>query len=173
MELFCAIDSNIGCSFDSCFSIKNNLEFDYCIVLAFEVAIELFYCENIEEYKLIYKITKLFESIIKFSEIYQSNLLESLIQIKNKLPQLDTNSEKIIHWWENGDLVLEDFRDWIVEHRNIGNQEEIIEEELKVILRYYQTNKLLIDCLNQSKVSPEVRAVIEDNLFLPLDSSPS
>ncbi|MEH2026847.1 NACHT C-terminal helical domain 2-containing protein [Nostoc sp.] len=137
------------------------------------MAIELFYCENIEEYKLIYKITKLFESIITFSEIYQSNLLESLIQLKKKLLQLDTNSEKIIHWCENGDLVLEDFRDWIVEHRNIGNQEWIMDKELEVILRYYQTNKLLIDCLNQSQVSLEVRALLEDNLFLPLDSSPS
>ncbi|MBH8566795.1 NACHT domain-containing protein [Nostoc sp. CENA67] len=174
MELVCAIDSNIRRSFDSCFSIKDKIELDYCIVLAFEIAIELFDCENIEEYKLIYKITKLFESIITFSEICQSNLLESLIQLKNKLPQLDTNSEKIIKLWENEDFEwFEDFRDWIVEHRNIGNQEWIMEEELEVILRYYQTNKLLIDCLNQSQVSPEVRALIEDNLFLPLDSSSS
>jgi hypothetical protein len=177
MELVSAIDSNIRYSFDSCLSLKTSFEFDYNVVIAFEIAIQLIYGNNIEEYeeyKLIYKITKFFESIITFSEISQYNLLEPLIQLKNKLPQLDTNSENIIHWWENEDCEwLEDFRDWIVEHRNIGNQEWIMEEELEVILRYYQINKLLIDCLNQSKVSPQIRALIEDNLFLPLDSSPS
>jgi hypothetical protein len=45
--------------------------------------------------------------------------------------------------------------------------------DFEVLHNYCLASRLLVDSLNISQVSSEVRAVIEDNLFLPLDSSSS
>lgn len=53
--------------------------------------------------------------------------------------------------------------------RNIGYDWQFSDEQKKLLKRYYDTNKLLVDCLNSDcSVSLEVQQEIEDTLFLPM-----
>jgi hypothetical protein len=80
-----------------------------------------------------------------------------------------------MRWWEeNGHCWLEELRNLIIEHCDMGQEKWFdCHEDLELLQQYYDANKLLVACLNNSKVSPEIRSRIEDNLFMPLDSSPS
>lgn len=100
-----------------------------------------------------------------YEKLFESSIDEDTYKRLNNL----------IHWWgENGYEWLEQLRQLIIQHCNIG--EEVwfdYHEDYEVLRQYHDINKFIIDNLNSDKISPEVRAVIEDNLFLPLDCSPS
>ncbi len=187
-ELATAIDTTI---FSSSFNF--NLSFDIGLISAFDTASQLAYgCGygDIEEEgnihdpetSLIQNLTgELYRHLdvtIHYSTVADNYELMQLLQhLKSKLPSdKDEDLEEVRQWWGwDGEVWLEELRNLIIKHRNIGLEcgFSYDEDELEILQLYYETNKLLIDCLNQSKVSSEVRALIEDNLFLPLDSSPS
>jgi len=77
-------------------------------------------------------------------------------------------------WWKaNGQIWIDNFRDILIKARNIGHNWEFTADQKKVLQQYYDANKLLIDCLKLSKISPESRRSIENSLFLPLSSNKS
>lgn len=56
-------------------------------------------------------------------------------------------------------------------HNNIGSDWQFKKAQQKSLEQYYDTNQLLVDCLNSDcYVSREVRAEIEDTLLLPISS---
>jgi len=81
----------------------------------------------------------------------------------------------LIHWWrDKGYEWVEQLRELIILHCNIGEELWFDDhDDFEVLQQYHDIYKFIIDGLNSGKVSPEVRTLIEDNLFLPLDSSPS
>jgi hypothetical protein len=99
-------------------------------------------------------------------------IIEVSQHLKSKLPDPEDKPDKIMRWWAvQGGAWLEELQDWIVESRQIFPK-YLAEGNLEAAWQYYKLNKLLINCLNSGcNVSPEVRSHIEDNLFLPLDSS--
>ncbi|WP_445301892.1 NACHT C-terminal helical domain 2-containing protein [Microcoleus sp. N9_A1] len=92
-------------------------------------------------------------------------------QLKNYLPV--SNRDIFREWWPNNGLEwTKNLRDVIIHYRNIGQDWQFTEAQKKLLVQYYQANKFLMECLNSGcNVSPAVRSHIEDNLFLPLDSS--
>jgi predicted NACHT family NTPase len=66
---------------------------------------------------------------------------------------------------------IKQLRDMMIKYRNIGHTWLFNKEQIKLLKQYYEANKLLLECLAISNVSVEVRSHIEDNLFLPLNSS--
>ncbi|MEG4442479.1 NACHT domain-containing protein [Microcoleus sp. AT9_B5] len=66
---------------------------------------------------------------------------------------------------------MKQLRDMMIKYRNIGHTWLFNKEQIKLLKQYYEANKLLWECLAISNVSVEVRSHIENNLFLPLDSS--
>lgn len=56
----------------------------------------------------------------------------------------------------------------MIKYRDIGHDWQFSEPQKELLKQYYDANKLLVDCMNNSEASPEVRQEIEDSLFLPI-----
>ncbi|MBD2200720.1 MULTISPECIES: NACHT domain-containing protein [Calothrix] len=99
---------------------------------------------------------------------------QSLQELKELLPDwMDTWEIYYQEWWQaEGQSWIEKMRAASIKYSNIGYDWQFSDKQKKLLKQYYDANNLLLDCLNNGcNVSPEVRALIEDNLFLPLDSS--
>jgi len=100
-----------------------------------------------------------------------SGFNEAIEEFKNELPI--SNREIFREWWLNNGLEwTKNLRDVIIQYRDLGQDWQFTESQKELLVQYYQANKFLMECLNSGcNVSPEVRSHIENNLFLPLDSS--
>jgi predicted NACHT family NTPase len=104
-----------------------------------------------------------------------SHTLDSQLQqkLQNLYIQLSHFISNTLENWEdwsqeNGQVWIEQLRDIMIEHRNIGHDWQFSNEQKELLQQYYDANKLLIDCLNSDcYVSREVRQQIEDALLLP------
>jgi predicted NACHT family NTPase len=95
------------------------------------------------------------------------DLKKSLQQLKDQLPDLSsTKPNDFANWWIVNHWVWHEQLDNIMqEHCNIGH---FLCKKAKNFQKYYEANKLLLDCLNTDcSVSPEIRAEIESTLLLP------
>ncbi|WP_242022596.1 hypothetical protein [Microcoleus sp. FACHB-831] len=96
-------------------------------------------------------------------------LQEALRKLKAQLPDLLKDKENFEQWWQaNGQAWTEQLRAVMIEHRNIGHDWQFSKEQKELLQKYYDANKLLVDCMNSSEVSDEVRQEIEDTLLLPI-----
>ncbi len=102
--------------------------------------------------------------------ILEPKLGKALQELKEQLPDLNSNEWKFRQWWEvNGQAWAETLRAILIEHRNVGYNWQFSKEQKKLLKQYYEANKLLVDCLNiDCYVSREVRQEIEETLLLPM-----
>jgi len=90
-------------------------------------------------------------------------LLQKLI---NQLPDLD-NEETAMKWWKDESQAwIGELREVMREHCDIGHDWQFNIQHRETLHKYYNANKLLVDCL--SSASEEVRSRIEDELLLPI-----
>jgi predicted NACHT family NTPase len=83
--------------------------------------------------------------------------------------KLTDNGEEISQWWENhGENWISELRQVCIDHRNIGHDWQFTEEQVELLEQYYPANLLLVECMNRSNVSKEVREEIESTLLLPV-----
>ncbi|MEM6433374.1 MAG: NACHT domain-containing NTPase [Cyanobacteria bacterium P01_D01_bin.115] len=89
--------------------------------------------------------------------------------LKAQLPDYQ-NRDVFVQWWiEQGKDWIEQLRQVIVEHRNIGHDWQLTETQKVTLQQYYDANKLLVDCLNSDcYVTKATRQYIEDTLLLPM-----
>lgn len=96
---------------------------------------------------------------------------EILYEISDDVSQENENKiDKLNNWFDN------DFQNWLdevkvvtTEERNIGHNWQFAEEYKSQLRQYYDTNKLLVDCLNSSRnISPTMKAHIEETFLLPI-----
>jgi predicted NACHT family NTPase len=99
-----------------------------------------------------------------------SELRQALQEIKNQLPDPDTNKEIFKQWWKaNGQAWTRQLRQMMISHRNIGHHWQFSDQHRQVLTQYYRANKLLVACLNSpSNVTPAVQQEIEETLLLPI-----
>jgi len=73
-------------------------------------------------------------------------------------------------WWaRNGQAWIEELRQVMIEHRNIGHDWQFTTAQKQTLQHYYDANKFLVELLEQGgAVSKSVRQEIEDNLLLPI-----
>jgi hypothetical protein len=80
-------------------------------------------------------------------------------------------------WWQDNsslwnEKLREQLRDVATRYRNIGDKWLFSEEQKKLLERYWEANKLLLDCLDIGcEVSPELELCIVDTLLLPVDET--
>ena len=55
----------------------------------------------------------------------------------------------------------------LIQYRNLQLDWQFSDEQKRLLDKYYSANKLLLDCLQKSNVSPEVQKEIKDSLLLP------
>lgn len=184
VELTCTIDCQLSSilKIDNQSRLVSDIEFDYRLVLAFDIASQLANrCSlcNIKEfdaeefYNLNLELDKALYFNIPLHSLENWNLISSLQQIKNQLPVTNEELEKLREWWGNqGCEWLYQLKFWIIEHRQIVDHLYLHDCNVETAHHYCDINKLLIECLNHgTQVPDELRSHIEDNLFLPLDSS--
>ena len=102
---------------------------------------------------------------------YDSRLNLALKDLKRQIPSPNDDLESLEEWlrWETRQKWMREFRDLMIEHRNIGHDWQFSEAQKEQLQQYYNTNKLLVDCLNSDcYVSREVRREIEETLLLPI-----
>jgi len=115
---------------------------------------------------LIYSINLHLEfSIDTGNNVWQ----QSVNELRNMLPQAESNHEAFYQWWrENGKQWVSEFRQLCIVHRNIGHDWQFTDEQVELLKQYYAANILLVECMNRSDVSKEVREEIESTLLLPV-----
>jgi hypothetical protein len=88
----------------------------------------------------------------------------------NRSLYIDWHQEIDIEWWKtNGEAWAMQLRDVMIQHRNTRHDRSFSKHQEELLWKYYDANKLLVDCLNNTAgVSPEVRSHIEDTLLLPI-----
>ena len=95
-----------------------------------------------------------------------------LQELKDCILEPEADFERRQQRWKSHRFIwIKQLRNMMIKYRNIGHDWQFNKEQIKLLKQYYEANKLLWECLAISNVSVEVRSHIEDNLFLPLDSS--
>ena len=148
-----------------------DIAIDYISALAISrtIATNTAINNNINPNLILNAITITLDDFLK--ENTNSEFNETIEQLKNSLPV--SNRDIFREWWLNNGLEwTKNLRDVIIQYRDIGQDWQFTESQKELLVQYYQASKFLMECLNSGcNVSPEVRSHIEDNLFLPLDSS--
>ncbi len=96
-------------------------------------------------------------------------LQQSLQQLKDSLPNQDGDRAIFQSWWQiNHQAWNERLQTAIALHRHIQSDWHFSRTQQQILERYYDANKLLIDCLNSNcEVTTAVRKEIENALLLP------
>lgn len=99
----------------------------------------------------------------------QDKLLRSdLRSFKKKIPDPYSNRSGFQALWRNnGKSWVKQLRRILKKYRNIANVWKFNEQEKKLLKRYYDANRLLIECLKDSYVTRSVRMEIENHLLNP------
>jgi len=106
----------------------------------------------------------------KISHTLSRELRESLQNLHKNFPYYLEDEDLFKNWWQvHGQLWTEQLRSIMIKHRNIGHNWQLCDTQIELLQQYYDTNKLLIDCLNSAcAVSIDVRQEIEETLLLPI-----
>jgi predicted NACHT family NTPase len=106
----------------------------------------------------------------------EPELKQSLQQLADQL-YASAYQNRIQEWWKSEREWWEaKGHDWtqqlinvMIKYRNIGHDWQFSEQQKSLLRKYYDANKLLVDCLNSGcNVSPAVRQEIEETLLLPI-----
>ncbi len=103
-------------------------------------------------------------------EASEGELQQALQGLKDRLrlPDSDTDLETHSQWWDNNkEEWRSELRQVCIKHRNIGHDWQFTREQKKLLKKYYEANNLLVQCMNRSYVSKQVREEIEATLLLP------
>jgi len=91
-----------------------------------------------------------------------------LKQLRSQLPL--SNEQKLQQGWQSkGQAWVQELRQLMIEHRDIGHDWQFTKPQRQALRRYYDANKFLVELLKiPGAVSDPVRQEIEDNLLLPI-----
>jgi len=101
-------------------------------------------------------------------------LFKLLEKLKAQLLNQGILGEVFEYWWqEKGSVWAEELRNGIcklmIDSNNLGNNWQFNHQQMIVLEKYYNGNKLLVDCLNSDcYVTRSVRDEIEATLLLPI-----
>jgi hypothetical protein len=100
---------------------------------------------------------------------FAPELKRMLQTIKDELPKPVVENCPIFYdWWQfRGEEWIKKFNLMLNQHRSIGYDWQFSAKQEELLRKYYDANKLLVDCLNSDcYVSREVRQEIERSLLL-------
>ncbi|MEH2227460.1 NACHT domain-containing protein [Nostoc sp.] len=114
---------------------------------------------------------------IGLASSFQSEFRTALQLLRDKLNQAIPEWEYLFEklegfgeWWqENSQAWTEQLIALMIEHRNIGHNWQFSYRQAKLLKQYYNSNKLLVNCLDSDcNISEKLRQEIEHNLLLPI-----
>jgi predicted NACHT family NTPase len=106
--------------------------------------------------------------VYAFNHTHTLKLAIKLKQLRTALPSLEGVGH-FQQWWQGeSQLWIEQLRQTMIEHRNIGHDWQFNDQQKYQLQRYYDANRFLVKLMQiDGAVSQEVRAEIEDTLLLP------
>ncbi|BAZ54258.1 putative signal transduction protein containing Nacht domain (plasmid) [Nostoc sp. NIES-4103] len=100
--------------------------------------------------------------------VLEPEFKQEMQKLKKQLPSTESHHKKLQLWWQtNGKVWGEQLRAIFIKYRNIGHDWQFNKQQIQLLQQYYDANKLLVDCLNNSpSVTPLVRQEIEETMLL-------
>ena len=98
----------------------------------------------------------------------ESELLSEFGKLKSQLPSPEKKESYIISWWESqGKEWVKQFRNLLINYRQIGYDWQLNDQEWALWNSYYQGNIFLVECLqSEGNISTELKKKIEESLLL-------
>lgn len=95
---------------------------------------------------------------------------QAIQELLEQLPDPKSDKEIFAKWWQGNGLAWSKLlRQMMILYRDLGHDWQFSEQQKSLLRKYYDANKLLVDCLNSGcNVSPAVRQEIEETLLLPI-----
>jgi predicted NACHT family NTPase len=91
------------------------------------------------------------------------------LQVEAQRTNVDEDRAKFWTWWHTeGQNWATKLRTVMINYCNIGHEWQFSEKQRKALRDYYSGNRFLVECLNSSDVSHNVRQEIEETLLLPI-----
>lgn len=110
-----------------------------------------------------YKIKALLEPI---NILNHSSKVDELLRIHTQ--EANERATQLMMIWKHcHKILISDLKSLILNDKKIGFFTHFSEDHKDLLQKYYNANRLLIECLNNSEVTSEVRQEIEDTLLLP------
>ncbi|WP_059002296.1 NACHT domain-containing protein [Leptolyngbya sp. NIES-2104] len=157
-----ALDSDFSLTLALCPDLS--LDFD----LAYEYSFTSNDFDFIHDYLLSCTICLIIDRTIEIvDEICNSSQADNDLKqgLQKLLDELPGEQEEFDEWLGNCEPEwFDELRDIIIEHRNIGRYWQFTEVQIELLQKYYDANKLLIECLSHSEIKKEV----EETLLLPI-----
>jgi predicted NACHT family NTPase len=101
-------------------------------------------------------------------------LNKKLLDLKVTSPEIEITPLVMSPWWQtNRKKWTDELLKVCADCRNIGHDWQFTKEQLKFIEQYYEANLLLVECMNRSNISEQIREEIESTLLLPISSIPN
>lgn len=96
-------------------------------------------------------------------------LVNKLERLRAILPASSVDNKMFQQWWRvNGLQWTAQLRQVMIQHRNIGHDWQLTDQQKQKLQRYYDANRFLIKLIRiEGAVSDSVRVEIEDSLLLP------
>ena len=164
------LDLNLNLNLNLYFYLHLDLNLDLYLYLHLDLNLDLYLYLHLN-LNLYRNRNQNLNQNLKLAQELDSELYETLLYIKQRLPDEDnTSNEEFVIWWKaNGKAWTNDFRQAMITHRNIGHDWQLSEAQKTILEQYYRANQLLTQCLHQDcYVRPEVRHYIEETLLLPI-----
>jgi predicted NACHT family NTPase len=97
------------------------------------------------------------------------NKLQDVLQdVESKSPDIKKRSwDYTLPYYNEFLSWIPKFRDICIDRRNIGHDWQFTNEQIELLKQYYAANLLLVECMNRSYVSKQVREEIESTMLLP------
>ncbi|MBN3879504.1 MULTISPECIES: NACHT domain-containing NTPase [unclassified Nostoc] len=163
-----ALSLSLSCSLDLDLSRSLDLDLDLSLSLSLNLSFSLFLSRSLSldlDVSLSLDLD-LSRSLDLSLDPELKNLLQKL---REQLPSRQDRQVSQKWWLVNGKTWCEELREVMIKYRNIGHDWQFSNEQKELLQKYYDANKLLVDCLNSDcYVSREVRQQIEDTLLLPI-----
>ncbi|MEA5485944.1 MULTISPECIES: NACHT domain-containing protein [Pseudanabaena] len=146
-------------------NLDNSLELDYALAHVLNLSQ---FPDYIEYRSDDFSLTKTIDYAYELSD----HVLQQVL--KNDSPHPDEDFRQFCNWWKtNYEQWTKELRQVCIDHRNIGHDWQFTKEQIKLLNQYYEANLLLVECMNRSNISEQIREEIESTLLLPISSIPN
>ncbi len=145
------------------------LDFDLALDLALDRTLALNRVLDLAHNRIL-ALNRVLGRAISRAHDVDPELERALQQLKEQIsyPE-DQNGKEFVEWWKAKCLDwTEQFRAVMIKYRNIGYDWQFSDQQKDVLKKYYDANRLLVDCLNSNcYVTSTVRQEIEETLLVP------
>jgi predicted NACHT family NTPase len=97
-------------------------------------------------------------------QIGDDRLYQCLQELGDQFP---VSNQELKEYKLNVEEWIKKYRELCIDRRNIGHDWQFTDEQAELLNQYFNANLLLVECMNRSYVSKQVREEIESTMLLP------